>query len=240
MRVILPLRASTVLQAGVVKTRTVRRRVRRHGRRRVTRDRVDILRPSARVRFGGQTPVQGRLENAAGQPIAGAEIQVFSRSSVTPEQLVGVVGTDAQGRYSYMAPADASRTLRFVYNGSAVTLPAQREVTLFVRAASTIRVNRRRLVNGQAVRFGGQVRSLPTPPAGKLVELQVVLSGRWQTFRTTTTDPNGRWSVRYRFRRSCGILHYRFRARLPAEAGYAFETWRTQVVTVRVRGRPCR
>jgi 5-hydroxyisourate hydrolase-like protein (transthyretin family) len=240
MRVILPLRASTVLQAGVATSRTVRRRIRRHGRRRVVRDRVEVLRPSARVRFGARTRVEGVLENAAGQPIAGAEIQVFSRSSVAAEQLVGVLGTDAQGRYSFATSADASRTLRFVYNGSPVTLPAQREVTLLVRAASTIRVNRRRLLNGQAVRFAGQVRSLPTPPAGKLVELQVVLSGRWQTFRTTTTDINGRWSVRYRFRRSCGILRYRFRARLPAEAGYAFESWRTRVVTVRVRGRPCR
>jgi 5-hydroxyisourate hydrolase-like protein (transthyretin family) len=239
MRVILPLRASTVLQAGIAKSRTVRRTIRRRGRRQVVRDRVEVLRPSARIGFGGHTPVQGVLENAAGQPLVGAEIQVFARSSVAPEQLVGVVGTDVQGRYSYMAHANASRTLRFVYNGSPVTLPAQREVTLLVRAASTIRVNRRRLVNGQAVRFAGQVRSLPTPPAGKLVELQVMLSGSWQTFRTTTTNADGRWGVRYRFRRSCGILRYRFRARLPAEAGYAFETWRTRVVAVRVRGRPC-
>jgi hypothetical protein len=67
----------------------------------------------------------------------------------------------------------------------------------------------------------------------------VVLSGRWQTFRTAMTDNNGTWRVRYRFRRSCGVLRYRFRARLPSEAGYAFETGRTRVVTVRVRGRPC-
>jgi hypothetical protein len=109
-----------------------------------------------------------------------------------------------------------------------------------VRAASTIRVNRRRLLNGQAVRFAGQLRSLPTPPAGKLVELQVMLSGRWQTFRTASTDLDGSWRVKYRFRRSCGLLRYRFRARLPAEFGYTFETGRTRAVTVRVRGRPCR
>jgi 5-hydroxyisourate hydrolase-like protein (transthyretin family) len=240
MRIILPLRASTVLRAGVAKSKAVRRTVRRRGRRRVVRKQIEVLRPSARVRFGDRTPIRGVLENAAGEPIAGAEIHVFSRSSVAPEQLVEVLTADAQGRYLYMAPADSSRALRFVYNGTAVTLPAQREVTVLVRAASTIRVNRRRLVNGQAVRFAGRVRSLPTPPAGKLVELQVVLSGRWQTFRTTTTGADGRWQVRYRFRRSCGLLRYRFRARLPAEAGYTFEAGRTRVVPVRVRGRPCR
>jgi hypothetical protein len=165
---------------------------------------------------------------------------VFSRTATIPEQLVGAVTTDAQGGYSYMAEGDSSRTFRFVYHGTAVTLPTQREITLHVRAASTIHVDRRRLLNGQAVNFAGRLRSLPTPPAGKLVELQVVLSGRWQTFRTVTTTPDGSWNVKYRFRRSCGLLKYRFRARLPAEAGFAFETGRTRVISIRVRGRPCR
>jgi 5-hydroxyisourate hydrolase-like protein (transthyretin family) len=240
MRVSLPLRAVTTVQAGFVESRTVRRTIRRGGRRRSIRRRVELLSDNADVEFGSRTPIRGVLETAAGQPIAGAAIQVFSRSVTSPEQLVGVVTTDAEGRYSYMAQGDLSRTFRFVYQGTPVTLPTQREITLRVRAASTIRVNRRRLLNGQAVRFVGRVRSLPTPPAGKLVELQVVLSGRWQTFRTATTASDGSWHVPYRFRRSCGVLTYRFRARLPAEAGYAFETGHTRVVSVRVRGRPCR
>ena len=36
--------------------------------------------------------------------------------------------------------------------------------------------------------FRGRVRSLPLPPIGKLIELQVLLSGDWQTFRTVRTD----------------------------------------------------
>jgi hypothetical protein len=240
MAISLPLRTPTSLQAGFVESRTVRRPIRRRGKRRTIRERVESLSGSARVTYGSRTPIRGALKNAAGQPIPHAEIQVFSRNSTAAEQLVGVVRTDSQGEYSYRAPADSSRTLRFVYHGTAVTLPAQHEVTLLVRAASTIGVDRRRLVNGQAVRFAGRVRSLPIPPAGKLVELQVVLSGRWQTFRTAVTEADGSWRVRYRFRRSCGLLRYRFRARLPAEAGYAFETGRTRVVSVRVRGRPCR
>jgi hypothetical protein len=239
MTLTLPLRAATAMQAGFVKSRTVRRRVLRDGKRRVIRQRVDVLRPSARVRFGSRVPIRGALETAGGGPVAGAEILVLSRSASGLEQLVTMVRTDSRGRYSYMAIGDSSRTLRFVYRGTAVTLPAERELTLIVRAASTIGVNRRRLVNGQAVRFAGRLRSLPAPPAGKLVELQVVLSGRWQTFRTVVTDGDGSWSVRYRFRRSCGLLRYRFRARLPAEAGYGFGTGRTKVVAVRVRGRSC-
>jgi hypothetical protein len=240
MTVSLPLRVPTSLKAAFVKSRSVRRTIRRGGKRRLVRRRVESLRTTDRVIFGTRTPVRGVLENAAGEPIPGAEIHVLAHSPTVPEQVVGVVSTDAQGRYTYMAQGDSSRTFRFVYKGTPVTLPTQQEVTLLVRAASTIRVNRRRLLNGQAVRFAGRVLSLPTPPGGKLVELQVVLSGRWQTFRTAMTGSDGSWRVRYRFRRSCGLLRYRFRARLPAEAGYSFETGRTKVVAVRVRGRPCR
>ena len=119
-------------------------------------------------------------------------------------------------------------------------MPTASEVALFVPAASTIRARPRHVRNGQAVHFVGRLRSLPPPAAGKLIELQVVLSGEWQTFRTTLTDQQGGWRVPYRFRRTCGVTRYRFRARLPAEAGYPFETGLTRPVKVRVRGRPCR
>jgi hypothetical protein len=228
MAITLPLRIPATLSAGVVRKRSVRRAVRRRGKRR------------ARAAFGERMTVGGRLENKDGQPIPNAELQVFSRSGIAPEQLVGVIRTDGEGRYSYLARASSTHTLRFVYQGTALILPAQGEVTVLVRAASTIRARPRRLLNGQVTRFVGRLRSLPAPAAGKLIELQVVLSGRWQTFRTTRTAPDGTWRVRYRFRRSCGLTRYRFRARLPAEAGYTFETGRTRTVGVRVRGRPCR
>jgi 5-hydroxyisourate hydrolase-like protein (transthyretin family) len=239
MSLSLPLRAATNMRAGIMRSRTVRRTIRRGGRRRTIRKRVESLSATARVKFGARVPVRGVLENAVGQPLAGARVLVFSRGSTGSEQLVAIVSTDTQGRYAYMARGEFSRTLRFVYEGTTVSLPAEQQIAVLVRAASTIRVDRRQLMNGQAVQFAGQLRSLPTPAPGKLVELQVVLSGRWQTFRTFMTDSDGSWHVRYRFRRSCGLLRYRFRARLPAEAGYAFEAGRTKVVAVRVRGRPC-
>ena len=107
---------------------------------------------------------------------------------------------------------------------------------LLVPGSSTIGTHPRRVVNGQAVTFVGRLRSLPVPVGGKLVELQVRLSGHWQTFRTVRSDTSGAWRVRYRFRRSCGLLRYRFRARLPAESGYPFEAGRTRAIGVRVPG----
>jgi hypothetical protein len=236
----LPLRVPTVLQAGVRHERIVRRSIRRRGKRRVVKQRVVELRPRADVRYGERVRITGRLESQDGHAVPGAQVQVFAGNAIDRGQLIGVVTTDAEGGFSYDADADASRTLRFTYSGSPVALPTEAAVGLLTSAASTIRATPRRLRNGQSVRFSGTLRALPAPPAGKLVEVQVVLSGRWQTFRTTRTQGDGSWAVRYAFRRTCGRLRYRFRARLPAEAGYSFETGLTRSITVTVRGPRCR
>ena len=105
-------------------------------------------------------------------------------------------------------------------------------------ARTRMSVNDRRLLNGQSVNFRGRLAVPPTGlAAGKLVELQTKLSGRWQTFRTIRTDAQGRWSSAYRFRRTRGVVRYRFRARLPREAAYPYETGTSRSVRVTVRGR---
>ena len=59
------------------------------------------------------------------------------------------------------------------------------EVLVRVRAASTIHVDRHRVVNGEPVTFSGRLRSGLVPSGGKLVELQFFDRGEWHTFRTT-------------------------------------------------------
>ena len=240
MVVNLPLRTPTVTRSGVRRIRIVRREVGTRRNRRRVRRRVETVEPQARVAFGRPAQVVGQLLATDGRPLPNAELQVLSRTALSPERLEGVIRTGANGEFVYTAGAGSTRTLRFAYQGTSITLPSTSEVTLFVPAASTLRPRPRRLRNGQAVRFAGRLQSLPPPAAGKLVELQVVLSGRWQTFRTTRTDAGGGWKVRYRFRRSCGLTRYRFRARLPAETGYPFEPGTTKPVKVTVRGPVCR
>ncbi len=220
--------------------RTVRRTVKRGGKRRTVRRRVIDLRPSADVRYGERVAIQGRLENRDGQPVPNAPVQVFSGTPTERGQLIGVVSTDAAGQFTY----GACGRLQHGRCGSSTReprcmLPSESAVNLLTSAASTLRATPRRLKNGQSVRFSGTLRALPTPPAGKLIELQVVLSGRWQTFRTTRTQADGSWAIRYQFRRTCGLLRYRFRARLPAEAGYAFQTGYTRTRRITVRGPRC-
>jgi hypothetical protein len=233
MSINLPIRLPTVVRAGVVAKKTARGKKRR-------REATVLLR-AARVPFGHRVEIAGRVQTGAGIPIRSAQVQILRRSGAdSVEQVVATLRTDRRGRYAYVAQATATSVLRVVYSGTATNLPSQRGVTLLVPAASTIRARPRQVLNGQAVSFLGRLRSRPVPTAGKLVELQVVLSGRWQTFRTVRTDASGAWRARYRFRRSCGVLRYRFRARLPAESGYPFEAGHTRGVKVLVRGEPCR
>ena len=149
---------------------------------------------------------------------------------------MAVLQTDRDGRYRYTAAGSMSRTLRFAYAGSPLVLPAQRAIRMHVPARTSLRVNRSRALNGQAVTFLGRLRTRPAPPAGKLVELQARLSDRWQTFRTSRTDGAGRWAIRYRFKRKRGLQRFRFRARVPSEAGYPFAAGGSGTLTVHVRG----
>ncbi|MDQ3871511.1 MAG: hypothetical protein M3301_07860 [Chloroflexota bacterium] len=239
--VTLPLRVKSALSAGVPRRRVVRRLVRRRGKHRRARRRVTRYLRRAHVRLGRRVRLGGALRNSDGQPLAGQRVYVYSRSETAPERLAGTVTTDSRGRYGYIARGTSSRTLRFVYQGTRLMLPAQREVSLIVPAASTLRASPRRLLNGQRVVFRGRVLSLPVPAPGKLVELQVRIGRRWQTFRTARTDMRGNWHTAYRFARTrCGprtcVVRYRFRARLPHEAGYPFGAGRSRKVGVRVRG----
>lgn len=237
MAMTLPIRIVSGASAGLVRVRTQKKVVKTNGRRRVISEQITEVQPSGGLRLGEQSQIVGKLANRDGQGIAGERLQVFETSILTPGQLVGEVTTDANGGFSYTVTGTTTRTLRFVYAGSPVVLPTSTEVGLTTPAQSSLRVSRSRLLNGQSVTFSGQVQSVPIPPGGKLVQLEVRLSRRWQTFRTVRTDPAGNWSVPYKFARTRGIVWYRFRVELPPESGYPFTVGVSKSIRVRVRGR---
>jgi hypothetical protein len=172
-----------------------------------------------------------------GEGIAGAPVQLLATTVAGAEQIQGTVKTAGDGRFRTVVTGVHTRTIRLVFTGSQHALPSQRVLTMRVPAATSARVSRRHVRNGQAVRFSGRVQGLPVPAEGKLVEIQVRFTDRWQTFRTTRSDGLGRWSSRYRFQRTSGVQRYRFRIRLPKEAGYPFETSVSHPLGVQVSGR---
>jgi hypothetical protein len=239
MRVTLPLRATTSLSAGVLREHEVWKTVHRSGKPHKVRRTVSVLEPKATVRLGRRVRFAGRLLDGAGQPLAAAPVQVYAQAPEEAEALIATLTTGAHGGFAYTAQAKTSSDLRFLYGGTETTLPAEGRASLLVHGRSTLKVSRSHVLNGQSVIFSGRVQGRPLPALGKLIELQVRLSHEWSTFRTIRSGPAGRWRKLYRFKRSCGLERFRFRARLPGEAHYPLEPGHSPQVTVRVRGRPC-
>ena len=144
--------------------------------------------------------------------------------------------TDSAGRFSFATGVGPSRTVRFDYAGTRISRPTRAELRILVRARSSIAVDRRFALNGQAVRFRGRLVRGPIPDGGKLIDLQAFYRGRWRTFATPRTDSHGRWSYDYRFEATSGLVTYRFRARIRREAAYPYELGHSRVVRVTVRG----
>jgi len=218
----LPLRLATKLRAGVV---------RRHDRR--TR-----LARTAYVRYGRVVRVRGRLTDRQRNPLQGVDVQAYTqvRDRSAPPRLIASVKTSRTGRFSFLVRRGPSRTIRIRYDGASQIRGATRVVLLNVRSRTTIRPNRRRVRNGDAVRFRGRIKTGRIPDKGKLVELQVYVRHRWRTFGTTRANRRGRWHFDYRFDGTHGSQVYRFRAKVPPEQGYPFATGRSRVVGVHVTG----
>ena len=149
---------------------------------------------------------------------------------------VGFATTGTDGKFRFKLKATRNREMLFRYGGSAQIGAATTDFTMLVPAATSIRPDRRRLLNGQQVLFSGQVLTRPLPTQGKLVEMQAYFRGRWRTFSTVRAGANGRWRFPYRFDGTVGRVTYRFRARLPAEGGYPFISGNSGIVEVVVFG----
>jgi hypothetical protein len=221
----LPLRARARLTAGIVKTRAKRK---------------PRLLPSATVAFDRRLRLSGRLTNQDGHPVASAQLYVYSRSRVDArERFAGTVTTNRSGEFTYRIRARASGTVRILYQGSRLLGSAERKVGLKVPAASVLKVNARRVLNGDEVVFKGRLRGRPFPRPGKIIHLQAHYGRKgWSNFgKAHRAEPNGRWRIPYRFENTRGVVHYKFRVLVPREQDYPFETGASNTVRVTVRGR---
>jgi len=228
----LPLRVRTQLAVG--KPRRVRAR-NSNGKRRYRT--VLQVKPSAR--YGRTIPLSGRLTMPGTNPLAGVDVEVWERVKLAAAEWrrIGVVRTSRTGRFRFKALRGPSRTLRFRYPGTATIRPRSAAVDLGVRAVTTFRSTRTRVVNGEEVRFHGRLKGTQTGTTGKLIYLQVFTRGRWSTFATTRASRStGLWSVPYRFTATRGLVRYRFRVVIPKEGSFPYETGRSKSVHVTVRG----
>ena len=115
----------------------------------------------------------------ASTPLAVSELVDVPGASWQP---VRTLTTSADGSYNFRtAKRGPSRTIRIRYEGTPTVRPSQADVHVTVTASSTIHRSRSTVRRGRAVRFSGTLRG-GYVPSGKLVQLQVGIRGRWQTF----------------------------------------------------------
>jgi len=188
-----------------------------------------------RLRTGRRAVIVGRLRSASGEPISGAGLRVLARPQHQPDfEDATVAITGHTGRFRLVLRADTSRRLRVAYCSPAGG--AVRHLRLAAGATSSLRANRYRLRNGQAVVLSGRLRGGHVPAGGKLVEIQAFFRSRWRTISSVRSNPKGEWRFRYRFDGTRGTVAYRFRVFLPREGGYPYASGASPQVRLVVRG----
>jgi hypothetical protein len=178
-----------------------------------------------KVKFGKRVPISGRLLGVDGAPISGAVLSVQVQTAVPGASMADAaqVATGRDGRFTYLAPAGPSRTIRFGYRSySADTSFADTtDVHLLVAAGVTMKARLTTVRNRHATVFTGRLLGKPIPQRGVIVDLQVFFRKQWRTFAAPRTNKAGVYKFKYRF--MAGAATWRFRARVRRETSYPFE-----------------
>ncbi|MDA0159331.1 hypothetical protein OM076_03555 [Solirubrobacter ginsenosidimutans] len=161
---------------------------------------VSLSRRTIKVSYGKRVEVRGRVTGADGAPAAGATLDVGAKLRMrgATARREGSIGSASDGRFTYVAPAGASRDLKI---GAAT-------VRLLVTAAGTLRASR----HGALVRFSGRLRGGHIPHGGVLVEIR---AGR-RVVALVRTDGHGAYRATRRATRQS------FRARTRADSSWPF------------------
>ena len=192
------------------------------------------------VRFGRKVGVRGRLINADGNPISGAELRLLTRDLHQGAGAIDRRGvrTRSDGSFRLTVRAWASRQLQVAWRARAndVRFAANGYLTLKARAAGSLRARPRVVRVGRAVMLRGRLKG--SRRGGVPVVLQGKLRGarRFTTFADTTSSADGAFRGRYRFRTAASRGRtFVFRARIRRAPGFPYETGATRTVRVRVR-----
>jgi len=192
------------------------------------------------VRYYRKVGVRGRLINADGNPISGAEVRLLTRDLRQGASAVDrkAIKTRSDGSFRVTVRAKASRQLQFAWRARVndSRFSANGYLTLKARAAGRLRARPRAVRVGRSVRLTGRLKGLRR--GGVPIVLQGKLRGakRFQTFADTTSSRRGTFKGRYTFR-SAGSRgrDFVFRARIRRAPGFPYETGTTRSVRVRVR-----
>jgi Calcineurin-like phosphoesterase len=174
----------------------------------------------AQRRTGGRKAgriVDGRLTDAARQPLAGQTVALHVRPRFVGGQwkTLRTARTDAHGRVSFRVPPSPSLDVQLVL-AETPTLAAAVSPRLHTRVAgrSTIHVDRARARVGQIVTFSGRALEGHVPRGGRVIVLQRYAPTRRLWLRVgpagLRTDAAGGWRRRTKAP-ATGLVRYRLR-----------------------------
>lgn len=188
------------------------------------------------MRFAATPVITGKLVDEHGAPIGGADVVVLARrrqfrAATNP---IGTVRTGPDGSLSYRLPSGPSRTVTFSYTAFAGDPKPSASASLgtLVSAALTAAVAPRSPRAGRPVRLTGALRFLPR--AGVQVTIQARDGRVWRTIGTVKTRARGRYTWRYRFKRSARGKTFALRARVDSPV-YPFTPGHSPSLKVPVR-----
>jgi hypothetical protein len=193
--------------------------------------------PSVTVRSDRSALLSGRVSAPSG-PVGGATVCALTRIRIAGRPIVvgatATSGTD--GRYELELPPGPGREV-FVHLAYGDRVLARHGLTVRSTARPALAVEPRRAQAEDRLSFTG---TLPGPAcADRVVKVQARIGKRrWQVFRTDRSDGACAFAARYKLRATRDARRYRFRALVPAQAGYPYEPGYSPVATVAIDRRP--
>ena len=192
------------------------------------------------VRFNRKVAVRGRLINADGNPISGAELRLLTRDLRQGADAIDRRGlrTRSDGSFRLTVRAKASRQIQVAWRARAndTRFAANGYLALKARASGSLRARPSAVRVGRSVTLTGRLKGYRR--GGVPVVLQGKLRGarRFTTFADTTSSRRGTFHSRYRFQTAASRGRtFVFRARIRRAPGFPYETGVSRTVRVRVR-----
>lgn len=191
--------------------------------------------------FHRKALIRGRLLDANGQPVAGAQICIQAHTDLPgrPYHLAATTTTNQNGGWSYKTNKGPSRIFRFGYRSGA--FETSTDLALRIRSRSTLHLSTHRTPFNKKVYFSGE---LPGPScAGRVAYVKATVTGasRKVLVRQATTDALCHFRIGYAFSplpRSVKFARFVVWAHVPEQAGYPYRPGRSVNRYLRVSNHP--
>lgn len=188
--------------------------------------------------FHRKSLIRGRLIDAAGQPVSGAQICIQAHTELAGRafRLVATTTTNQNGGWSYKTNRGPSRIFRVGYRYGA--FETSTDLALHIRSRSTLHLSTHRTPFHKKVYFSGE---LPGPMcASRTAYVSGTVPGASRRFLVgqATTDGLCHFRIGYAFLKISVPARFVFWVNVPEQAGYPYRPGRSVNRYIRVLPHP--